>query len=127
MCSIYDNKYIYILSKTIGNNSCLIDKTTLINEECECVNCTFNMLYIKDLNSVKYCNTCLEDMELYKNKQKSNFIEPKCNIYCLWWDWFDHKRQLKGCKYLIKWYNEKKILVDDYKSDNKNIYYHYHS
>jgi hypothetical protein len=74
-------------------------KTKFQLEECKysedkshfCRICFWNHIVIKPLDKIPECRNCIFDTDTFKKNYK---MKPTCSKYCIWFEWFEHKRKM---------------------------------
>ena len=121
----YDNKYEYLESKLKIEESCpkMCKEYSEILGEIICGVCFWKNIIIPYEN-IPECLRCCNDMEKFKNKLKSseNIISLKleCSKHCLWFDWFNSKRNnlaINNSKNII--YIKRDENIDNINQNNK--------
>jgi len=101
----YSNKYSYLQSKfkkiKCANNC--IELRKQYKKPIQCGICFWNNVTLPYEN-IPPCSRCTNDMKSFKAKlfqiqeskesnKKTILLKAECGKYCLWWDWFDNRRQ----------------------------------
>jgi hypothetical protein len=118
----YDSKYEYLESKLKieeCDNFCT-EYSVILKKNIMCGKCFWRNVTLP-YDMIPECSICKKDMENFKNKFNEGIssinMQLECSIHCLWYDWFDSKRQLQAKQAKIKLIYTKK---EDKLNDNKN-------
>jgi hypothetical protein len=130
--SIMNDKYSYLckkLKKVECTNMCK-EYALVLNKPIQCGTCFWNDITLPP-EQVPECSKCVEDTnkvkELLKDNKDKIECEYNCCKSCLWFDYFDYKRnnlaKIKGKELIVIKNKEKKDKKDKIKEEkvDKNI------
>ena len=109
----YDSKYEYLESR-LKIDECVnycTEYSDILKKTIMCGKCFWKTVTLP-YDFIPECSTCKKDMDNFKNKfnevSATLTMQIECGKNCLWYDWFDNKRQLQAKQSNVKLVYSKK-------------------